>query len=383
MSERPMCCTGPMRSTGMGAGSGMPAYLCEGCERYEQGGIRTDGPWWRLTNGRADWNNVHELATAPTIASHRCARCNATLDEASVERHGERCFVVGDAVRWEVGDRWHEGPILVYGEYDMQMRCVRGNSSGYPFLMSFSQKNIRRIPRPGSSPQDAYDRTVARANSEPDPHGRLARVEAFIKEQNRLMLDVDKLVLVERDALRRRVAGMSETVPGFPSVRRDPSGILTPRNAKEWEVVCRAAGISPPAQVYCPPEPVAEMGITLHCQGTADDGKQCRETTTEPQGSLHWRRPAHAGQRAASPSPALYDGLTAADCYLRWCDNRALVERGGSPLYAMTPAQIAEGRAVYQYDMLHSHSAQLRARIDAARECERVRVQMPLDLEDL
>lgn len=40
-----------------------------------------------------------------------CARCSATIDPAAVEQHHERCFVVGDAVRWEFPSRslWVEG----------------------------------------------------------------------------------------------------------------------------------------------------------------------------------------------------------------------------------------------------------------------------------
>lgn len=48
-----------------------------------------------------------------------CARCSDTIDLAAVEQHHERCFVVGDAVRWdgEMTDgsksyRWLEGVIL-------------------------------------------------------------------------------------------------------------------------------------------------------------------------------------------------------------------------------------------------------------------------------
>jgi hypothetical protein len=44
---RPICCDVQMRSSGMHATSVEPAFICNTCERYERGGRRTDGSWWK------------------------------------------------------------------------------------------------------------------------------------------------------------------------------------------------------------------------------------------------------------------------------------------------------------------------------------------------
>jgi hypothetical protein len=89
---------------------------------------------------------------------------------------------------------------------------------------------------------------------------------------------------------------------------------------------------------------------------------------------------------AAAPTAAreLYDGIDATQCYWHWVDNRALVERGGTPLYLMTPAQIAVGRRAYQSDALHALASDLRARVEASDAADRARppsVVIDLDLE--
>lgn len=59
----PTCCGQTMRTTGMGATPALPAYLCATCERYEQGGIRTAGPYWRRDPaGGSQWAVASERA---------------------------------------------------------------------------------------------------------------------------------------------------------------------------------------------------------------------------------------------------------------------------------------------------------------------------------
>jgi hypothetical protein len=77
----------------------------------------------------------------------------------------------------------------------------------------------------------------------------------------------------------------------------------------------------------------------------------------------------------------LVDGFSPVECYYRWADNRACVERGGPPLYKLTAAQIEVGRRAYQTDCLAEHAAQLRAKVDASREAERNRVRV--DVQDI
>jgi hypothetical protein len=90
-----------------------------------------------------------------TVVAHRCARCSMMFTgesnghiNAQIAAHADRCFVVGDYVRWEMGERWHEGPIIELREHDAYMECVRGAASSYPFRISFNRANMRRIERP-------------------------------------------------------------------------------------------------------------------------------------------------------------------------------------------------------------------------------------------
>ncbi len=81
-------------------------------------------------------------------------------------------------------------------------------------------------------------------------------------------------------------------------------------------------------------------------------------------GQIKWK------VRKPTPADPLHDGMATMGCYRRWCDNRALLERGGRVMYVLTPAQIAAGRAAYLSDALNEHSAQLRLKVaasDAAR----------------
>lgn len=80
-------------------------------------------------------------------------------------------------------------------------------------------------------------------------------------------------------------------------------------------------------------------------------------------------------------TPALHDGMSTMECYRKWCDNRALVERGGVPLYALTPAQITAGRAAYLSDAFNEHSAELRLKLAAQKERERMQVVVDQDAE--
>ncbi len=87
-------------------------------------------------------------------------------------------------------------------------------------------------------------------------------------------------------------------------------------------------------------------------------------------------------QAPTTEVPVLYDGMSTMECYRKWCDNRALVERGGPPLYVLTPAQITAGRATYLSDALNEHSAELRRKLAASKERERMQVVVDQDGED-
>lgn len=87
-------------------------------------------------------------------------------------------------------------------------------------------------------------------------------------------------------------------------------------------------------------------------------------------------------KRLEARSVPLYDGLTAMQCYMKWADNRTIVERGGQPLYKLTPAQIETGRRAYQQDALYEHASELRAKVEASKERERMTVMVDLDSEE-
>jgi hypothetical protein len=70
----------------------------------------------------------------------------------------------------------------------------------------------------------------------------------------------------------------------------------------------------------------------------------------------------------------LHDGLHAYACYLRWSTNRAFIERGESPPFQLTPAQIAAGRLAYQRgdDPLAWHES-LRDKVRRSQESDMAR----------
>ncbi len=67
------------------------------------------------------------------------------------------------------------------------------------------------------------------------------------------------------------------------------------------------------------------------------------------------------------PDLDVIDGMTSTDCYMKWCDNRACVDRGGEPMYTLTSAQIATGRAIYAGDIQALVKATAGESADAAK----------------
>jgi hypothetical protein len=79
-------------------------------------------------------------------------------------------------------------------------------------------------------------------------------------------------------------------------------------------------------------------------------------------------------------SPVLYDGLTAAECLRRWLENRTSIETGHPMRHAtLTLDQIAAGRRFYTLSTYHSHAVELRAKVAASAESERLTVRVDLD----
>src|ERR1044071_5414137 len=69
---------------------------------------RTDGAGYRC-------GDCERFAAGMAITRTTCARCSVPLDvteenaEGVTKAHQERCFVVGDWVRWECQGEWVEG----------------------------------------------------------------------------------------------------------------------------------------------------------------------------------------------------------------------------------------------------------------------------------
>ena len=96
----------------------------------------------------------------------------------------------------------------------------------------------------------------------------------------------------------------------------------------------------------------------------------------------HCRKCAVEQAANAANDPTLYDGLSDAICYQRWKSNRHQVENGAPLLFSLTPAQVAVAKHAWSREFGASLSAQLRAKIAASREAERLTVRVELQCEE-
>lgn len=294
-----------------------------------------------------------DYSTEPVTVT-RCARCSHTFTSRPADRqnfidftseiaaHQERCFLVGDWVRWEwpSKSRWAEGTLRGYFErdgwtsYNMTLAAWSGDfgeaGTSKPLVVgephSFgvnggSGTSIRRIPRPQQGPS------------------RGDRVKVNYGWGSEFWGDV--ISAVSTTAIVR-VTSVSENW-----VARVPC---------PWPGQERSAA-------------VADMTVTCPAPHR---GKPTGVSSTFP------KSPA-----IETPAPVLYDGLDVVTCYRKWSDNRDCVERGGKPLYAMTGDQIAAGRRFYTLSTYHEHAKALRSKLAASAEAERnqVRVELQDDLE--
>lgn len=117
-----------------------------------------------LANLNACLNKMRERYGTTATVTTTCARCSATIDPDAVERHHERCFVVGDWVRLEMlgrhltGEVWSVDrnvltviPDAMHGEWYI-------GKVGKPFTIRIgdnSPKNLHHIQRPGQAARDA------------------------------------------------------------------------------------------------------------------------------------------------------------------------------------------------------------------------------------
>lgn len=159
--------------------------------------------------------------------STACARCSATIDLAAVEQHHERCFVVGDWVRWEYSagsDNWVEGDITAIGYYmSIDIKRFGPGRTQRLGVQDFGRESlgavIRHIQRPGQAVREAQERYTLGSplNAEPpmqfvdyelqDAMERVALPSEDPWEQDPMDALYDGVtlrLLVEQDEMRQR-----------------------------------------------------------------------------------------------------------------------------------------------------------------------------------
>lgn len=131
--------------------------------------------------------------------------------------------------------------------------------------------------------------------------------------------------------------------------------------------------------------PVPHGYVEHRCQGSLANGEQCPRRTTATNVRIdEWQCPDCVARgivvRAApAPAPTLVDGLDREVCLARWMENRLAIESGAPPPNALTPEQVATGRAMWLQRFGAQRSDALRAKVTADREAERCRVRVDLE----
>lgn len=133
--------------------------------------------------------------------------------------------------------------------------------------------------------------------------------------------------------------------------------------------------IPPPAEAQATATLKVRSKRWVHCLHVSDSGIQCRASTEDPSVKIGWMCPDHVPvPQPAPPAPALVHGLTREQCLERWLVNRSEREYPSGckrPVYDLTQAQIVVGRHAYRTAAREEWSAELRAKVTAAREAER------------
>lgn len=266
--------------------------------------------------------------------STTCARCSATIDPAAVEQHHERCFVVGDWVRWTLGDGWVEGEVE-----EMRHGHVRAMRARRAENWWACERAIGAIVYP-SGPDSRHVGSVRhiQRSGQAVPSGPLCHCQGF------------------RNGRQCSEITRSHRGGGWRCPEHD--ACTTYVGNGDWCMFCG-------------------RGPTLH--------RKAPLVAVAADGSMTAGRPVvqRVGAEPPTPAPTLYDGLTSAVCYERWIDNRMQIEYGYPPVHVMTPAQIAVAKTEWISKYGQLNSIELRARISAAKERERLTVCMPVDAEDL
>lgn len=137
-----------------------------------------------------------DLPCRPATVTTTCARCSATIDPAAVEQHHERCFRVGDYVRWTneyhakwhaADPRWFEGVATkVYdsgqGTIGVGVLIERGSTQYSPgdHVSYTNAANLRHIQRPGQAivyTQPGYNGVAQLDEKQPTLSARLGHLK--------------------------------------------------------------------------------------------------------------------------------------------------------------------------------------------------------------
>ena len=280
----------------------------------------------------------------PATTSTTCARCSATIDPAAVGQHHERCFVVGDWVRWwPLGRGPHE---VRYSDV-----CVADILDGSPYTAVIDSHGPRWSSKDGLNGQRVLvNRGTVRHIQRP---GQAVR-EIREQEHHRFV--------------RGAESGPKRIGPPDETCR---ICLCDPRNTVHHATECKR------------PHRGAECG----CAVKVDD--------PELQDAMERADPLLASNAACScdpmdkcphdgeipglkafkiAAPTLYDGLTAEQCLERYTVMQRSDAPGFRPTHTLTPTQITAARDLW--------SQQLKQRISAAKERERLTVRIDVQDED-
>lgn len=155
---------------------------------------------------------AERIPIGPTVL-YKCARCGQVLEpvnRAVLDEHHNRCFVVGDYVRWEYGpsqpENWVDGKLLSIDANVCQIDVTAMGEDrpihfqlGPTTLSLCGGKTLRHIQRPVQQP------TVGPAPREPEPKP---------DEDENLWRDIEKYTLGPRDFWPLHQGGVLIAGPG-------------------------------------------------------------------------------------------------------------------------------------------------------------------------
>ena len=317
-----------------------------------------------------------DYGTGPSTATvhHKCARCEQVLDvpekwsanvantaiDAAMFAHQERCFRVGDWVRWERLERgqWAEGELLsiAVDQKHCYLRVERsGGWRGHELRPgeqrfdgpSWKSVSLRRIPRPAQATDERTRCCIC---------GRYDTVS--------WECDHGKSPATEQPTLSARLGHLKHGPGGS-----GPSG--------PCDVDCRKCAVErkPPTietpwiKIDDPHNPIAIIEATKYDGMT---GKECLERfrATQHDNPIGWRIRwrSTSGETGLGMSFPTFDACDHAvrsfnDRFDRPRDLTHSVERD-----RLTPVQLAAARELW--------SLQLKAKIAASREAERCAVRV-------